>query len=98
MTSHTRSKWEAAVRRWRASGLTARQFAAREGLNPATLRWWSSRLSQPAPAAGFIEVQLAAPASTSTITIVVRDCIRIEVSASFNADLLRRVVDALETR
>ena len=98
MTPNTRSKWESIVHRWRASGLTAREFATREGLNAATLRWWSSRLSQSAPTPAFIELQLATPASTSAISIVLRDGLRIEVSESFDAELLRRVVAALESR
>lgn len=98
MTLKAKSKWEAVVHRWRASGLTAREFATREGLNAATLRWWSSRLSQSEPTAGFIELQLATPAPTSAISIVLRDGLRIEVSQSFDAELLRRVVAALESR
>jgi hypothetical protein len=98
MTQHTKSKWESIVQRWRASRLTARDFATREGLNAATLRWWSSRLSQPPPPSGFIELQLAAPAPTSALSIVLRDGLRIEVSESFDPELLRRVVTALESR
>jgi hypothetical protein len=98
MTLETRTKWQSTVRRWRASGLTAPEFASRERLNVSTLRWWSSRLSQPENAAGFVEVQLPTMPATPTLTIVLRDGLRIEVSESFDADLLRRVVAALEER
>lgn len=30
--------------RWKKSGLTAREFAAREGVSERTLLWWSSTL------------------------------------------------------
>jgi transposase len=36
------------VRRWRRSGLTAREFAARAGLNAGTLMYWASRLKKAA--------------------------------------------------
>ena len=32
--------------RWRRSGRTASEFAAHEGLQVGTLRWWSSRLGR----------------------------------------------------
>ena len=32
--------------RWRRSGKTANEFAAREGYSANTLRWWSSRLGR----------------------------------------------------
>jgi hypothetical protein len=46
MARRTRETWAARVQRWRASGMTAREFAHRAGINPATLRWWSSRLGR----------------------------------------------------
>jgi transposase len=43
--------WERRVERWRRSGLSARQFAAREGVRASTLTWWRWRLGQEAPSA-----------------------------------------------
>jgi len=34
------------VARWRASGVTAEEFAHREGLSTGTLRWWSYALKR----------------------------------------------------
>jgi hypothetical protein len=42
----TRGEWLRRVRRWKASGLTAGAFAAREGIAPATLSWWRWRLAR----------------------------------------------------
>jgi hypothetical protein len=39
-----RAWWQQAVTRWRASGLSAAQFAKREGVRGGTLLWWSSQL------------------------------------------------------
>jgi hypothetical protein len=43
--AHRRSRewWADTVARWRRSGLTAAEFAARHGVRATTLRWWSSR-------------------------------------------------------
>jgi transposase-like protein len=38
------SLWRERVADWRASGLTADEFASRHGLVAGTLRWWSRRL------------------------------------------------------
>ncbi len=40
----SRSWWANTVARWKASGLSASEFAARERVVERTLRWWSSAL------------------------------------------------------
>jgi hypothetical protein len=42
----TRVEWLERVRRWKASGLPAEAFAAREGTSAATLSWWRWRLAR----------------------------------------------------
>jgi hypothetical protein len=42
----TKEWWSGTVSRWRRSGQTAAEFAARERLEVGTLRWWSSRLGR----------------------------------------------------
>jgi hypothetical protein len=95
-----RAKWTKLVSEWRASGLSAREFAAREGLNRGTLYRWSAVLSRAAaPTAAFVEVAPAlATIEEGRIEVVVRDQVRIRVSGAFDAGLLRRVVEALEAR
>lgn len=41
--------WAELVEEWRASGRTAREFAAAHGVADSALRYWSSRLSQRKP-------------------------------------------------
>jgi hypothetical protein len=36
----TKEWWSGTVSRWRRSGQTAAEFAARERLEVGTLRWW----------------------------------------------------------
>jgi hypothetical protein len=45
MARATRDEWQRRVARWRDSGLTAKEFAAREGLKTATLSFWRWKLS-----------------------------------------------------
>lgn len=99
MAKTAREEWTARVRRWRASGLTAEQFATGEGLKAGTLDWWSSRLQRDrCDPVGFVEVTLPPTSPSGRIEIVVRNDVRIEVSGAFDAEVLRRVVAALETR
>jgi len=95
-----RAKWAKLVSEWRASGLSAREFAAREGLNRGTLYRWSAVLSRAAaPPGAFVEIPVpAAAADKGRIEVVVREHVRIRVSGAFDAGLLRRVVEALEAR
>jgi transposase-like protein len=46
MVRKTSEAWGKRVERWRRSGLTAAQFAAREGVNPHTLAYWKWKLRQ----------------------------------------------------
>lgn len=52
----TRAEWSKRIERWEKSGLSARAFAAREGVDAKRLTWWrwklrSSPLEPPEPAA-----------------------------------------------
>jgi len=41
-----RAWWSRTVGRWKTSGQTSEEFARREGLSGATLRWWSYALKR----------------------------------------------------
>ena len=114
MAREPRDVWAKRVERWRTSGLTADEFAAEVGVKANTLRHWSWLLGREnrAPSATatkrsspravpFVEV-VAAPSSCipapDALEIVVRDSLRIRVSAAFDPDLLRRVIAAVEAR
>lgn len=89
------------MRRWRASGLTAKDFAAREELNASTLSWWASRLGDRRRKPTFVDVTAVVATSATTmptLDIVIRDSVRVRVGRGFDAELLRAVVGALEAR
>jgi hypothetical protein len=97
MKRETRQQWTERVERWRRSGRTAGEFAAQEGVRPATLSWWGAELKRTARASpGFIEV--APPSAKGSIEVVLGERVRIRVSGTFDAELLRQVVAALEGR
>lgn len=96
MMRDARSQWADRVGRWRASGLTASEFAGREGLKASTLRWWSSTLKREVARPKFIEVRLPATVP-GRVEVVVRD-IAVRVSGDFDESVLRRVLAILESR
>ena len=66
------AEWQAEVAGWRASGLTAREYAKSHGVHAGTLMGWASRVAKSAgrsrhggavqsEAARFIPVRVAAP-------------------------------------
>lgn len=108
MARATRKTWAERVRQWRRSGLPAREFAERRGLNTKTLWWWAWRLAreqkakQPSPA--FVEVvahaEPVAPAASSVaraLEVVVAGA-RVVVPVGFDEETLRRLVRVLEGR
>jgi transposase len=50
MAETGRARWTERVEQWKRSGLTAREYAARTGLNAGTLSYWKWRLSRDARA------------------------------------------------
>jgi hypothetical protein len=78
------------VERWRASGMSARAYAAERGLSPASLWRWSS-----AESAGPEFVRLEVVSTVSSELVVEIGSARIRVSSGFDGRLLREVVNAL---
>lgn len=46
MQETTREKWAKRVRRWKESGLTAREYGSEIGVRAGTLTYWNWRLKQ----------------------------------------------------
>ena len=68
MTRESREVWTKRVERWRASGLSANEFAAELGVNAATLAQWKYRLAAESRAARPSETALA-PAALSFVEV-----------------------------
>ena len=102
VTSSKRRRWKVADARailagLESSGLTLAAFAAREGLKVERLRRWRQRLGTVeksiAATPAFIEVRRRAPDS---VAIVLCSGRMLRVSEAIDAEVLRRIVDALE--
>lgn len=106
----TRIWWRATVARWRRSGLSAREFAEREGVSARTLAWWSSTLRHATRAArgstqwvplAPIEIDVSriahAASRISHVEIAVSGVVvRVEVGA--DVEYVRALVAALGVR
>lgn len=91
------------MRAWRASGLSATEFAKPEGYRAKTLSWWASELKRrervkasagPKVAMARVRVVRRPPAPDNTIAVVV-GAAQIAVRRGFDAALLREIVGAL---
>lgn len=68
-------QWREIVGRWRGSGESAREFAAREGVVSGTLSWWGNRLKTDAPRRARDAKQAFAPlrvTSSSSLSVAGR--------------------------
>lgn len=71
MTKETEAKWVERIREWRASGLSAKDFAATKGCRASTLFWAASQLRHAtkspaltAPGAGEVHARARAEGRT----------------------------------
>ena len=106
-----RDEWEKRVRRWKESGLTAKEFAVETGINAGTLQFWRYKLkhgtrspartkSKP-PSAGILAslVEVRAPAVAGVdqrFEIELGNGRRVRVGGTFDADALRALIAVLE--
>jgi hypothetical protein len=105
--------WTRILAEWRHSGLTQAEFCRRRGLALHTFRDWcyrrlpgrlsSDRPASPGATPQFLPVRLIATANEApqhahrSIEILLEGGRRVAVTPGFDADTLRRVVDALES-
>jgi len=107
-----RQEWQKRVDRWKASGLTAKEFAAEMGVNAGTLQFWSSKLKRRevrvvAPRAPRVAVPVASsflevrPISVrdvdARIEVELANGRRLHVPPTFDATVLQKLIAALET-
>jgi hypothetical protein len=102
--TETETKWSERVREWKASGQTAKEFAASRDFKPSTLVYWASCLRTGASGSGRRKkleravpmtrvVRVAAPSDGAIVVAV--GAARVAVRAGFDPALLRQVVLAL---
>ena len=99
MTDHDRRR---ILTDWRRSGLSAIEFAATVDLSPWTLYAWRRKLGTSDSSAArrapkFLELVAEAPPAVAgrCLAVELPRGITVHVGRDFDADLLRRAVDAL---
>jgi hypothetical protein len=92
----TSQKWAERVRAWHASGQAASAFAAGQGYEPSTLRWWASRLRREEPLRIVPVVARPSSSDASSSVVVEVGAARVRVTTGFDGALLAQVVRALE--
>ncbi len=104
MARATREQWAKRVESWKRSGLTAEQFADREGLCVSTLYGWSSALQRksvtqvPPPVVEVVGLAVDSAAASHSFELVLPNGVRVIVPAGFAAADLRRLFAVLEAR
>lgn len=107
MARTSRDEWARRIARWRESGLSGRDFAARIGVKEATLRHWKWLLgrdphrdeSPHGTTPTFIEVASAAVESEAPqFELLLPGELRLRIPSSFDAAALRRLLAVLAER
>jgi hypothetical protein len=94
--------WKERVQQWAASGLSAREFASREGLRKERLFFWKRKLRESSAIAvagvsfAKVEIQSARPKPTSErLEVVTRSGHTVRVGSDFDEGALRRLLTVL---
>lgn len=97
--SDTKSTWRQRVASWRASGLTADEFAAQQGVVAGTLKWWASRLKREEPTQSAPVVRMARVIRTSAPPVargtVIVDVLDARARVTVEAGIERATLDAV---
>jgi hypothetical protein len=108
MAKETRAIWAERVEGWRASGLTAEEYASKLGVNARTLVYWKWKLGKEGLRAerivpkrrpseerlSFVEVRATAIATGTPIEVVLGE-VTVRVRDGFSAETLRGVLDVI---
>src|SRR5687768_7771593 len=105
MKHATREIWVERVRGWRASGLSAEEYAANEGCNAHTLRNWRTKLgganAMLAKAPSFVELvspQRSKPRGEPMLSfeVTLPSGVRVVIPSRFDAAALEAILSVLE--
>jgi transposase-like protein len=106
-TNRSREQWRELVAQWGRSGQSMEEFADAHGVRPKTLGYWKWKLrSLEVPqkravqslAPAFVEVTPNRPQQREPFELWLRGGDRVVVPASFDADALQKLIDAVGSR
>ena len=76
-----RAEWTQRIQRWQASGLTAREFAQREGLRAQSLVWWKWKLGS-----AVSDSAVSAPTTFLAVRVIDSSPARAPAGAGFEVE------------
>ena len=107
-TRRSALEWRAEVASWRASGLTAAEYARPRDIHAGTLMGWASRLARSTMSKPHVGARVFVPVVTSqrdevglpsgqlSAEIILTSGRRVRLSGDFSIEQLGRLLDAVE--
>jgi hypothetical protein len=96
-----RTHWKQHIDSWQQTGLTQAEYCRRNDLKHHQMVYWKKRFLNTETDASFVPIKLEDLLDISTqpdrasLSLVINDQFKIEISAGFDALLLRQVIVAL---
>lgn len=94
----TRETWKKRVAGWRASGLSAENFALGRGFNADALREMGKQLLRVEPVVRLARVEIVAERVGEVPVVLRAGAVRVEVVRGFSRETLASVLDVIEGR
>lgn len=94
----TRETWKKRVAGWRASGLSAEDFALGRGFNADALREMGLQLSRAEPEVRLARVELVPERVPEVPVVLCAGAVRVELVRGFSRETLTAVLDVIEGR
>ena len=100
MATGSREVWAERVARWKASVLTAEEYARRHKLGTASLKWWKWKLgaTKKTTISPLTFVEMTSAVKRESIEVVLEGGTVVRVPADFVEATLVRVLGVLEQR
>ena len=97
MATGSREVWAERVARWKASGLSAEEFARKHKVGEASLKWWKWKLGSTSKKemSPLTFVEMTAAVRGEVLEVVVGDVV-VRVPSDFDEAALTRLLDVIE--
>ena len=96
-----RNYWKQQIEQWQQTGLSQAEYCRRNNLKHHQLVYWKKRYLKTQSDVSFAAVQLEdlldipAPADQASLTVVIDNQFKVEVTEGFDPQLLRQLIVAL---
>ena len=93
--------WKQQIEQWQQTGLTQAEYCRRNNLKHHQLVYWKKRYLKTQSDVSFVPIQLEdlldipAPTDQASLTVVIDNQFKVEVTEGFDPQLLRQLIVAL---